>query len=273
MTDTTKTEPTDFTDYSIDPTAAEMLKIAEDIGVETVFSRSRTITPCSTGATGALLQAVRDGSLSADRQARPRRLRSRPGDRRRAQLHPSGRCGHGGPLRPRPRRRARVCARLRAARSRAALSPTPSSSPRSPATWASRPPARTSNQLAVEVADCALAQFGQQTGELVYIARAPEKRQKLWRELDVVPRGIDREIVEAMHRTARRHRPELRSRCSTPRSSARSPAAGAARCSPPTCRTSCTARRSRSAARQTSACSRRTRSTSSSTVMSRCWPR
>ena len=57
------------------------------------------------------------------------------------------------------------------------------------------------NELAVEVADCALAQFGQQKGELVFVARAPQKRQELWRKLDVVPRGIDREIVEAMHRT------------------------------------------------------------------------
>jgi len=31
--------------------------------------------------------------------------------------------------------------------------------------------------------------------------RAPEKRVKLWKELGVMPRGIDREIVETMHRT------------------------------------------------------------------------
>ncbi len=56
--------------------------------------------------------------------------------------------------------------------------------------------------LAGEVADKALQQFGQQTGELVYVSRAPKKRQELWRKLGVVPRGVDREIVEALHRTA-----------------------------------------------------------------------
>ena len=56
--------------------------------------------------------------------------------------------------------------------------------------------------LAGEVADVAIAQFGQQTGELVYVSRAPEKRQQLWRDLGVVPRGIDREVVQALHSTA-----------------------------------------------------------------------
>ncbi len=36
---------------------------------------------------------------------------------------------------------------------------------------------------------------------MVLIKRAPEKRQKIWRENKVVPRGIDREVVEALHRT------------------------------------------------------------------------
>jgi carbon-monoxide dehydrogenase catalytic subunit len=34
-----------------------------------------------------------------------------------------------------------------------------------------------------------------------FIKRAPLKRQEIWRELGIVPRGIDREIVEIMHRT------------------------------------------------------------------------
>ncbi|MDH4140453.1 MAG: anaerobic carbon-monoxide dehydrogenase catalytic subunit, partial [Coriobacteriia bacterium] len=58
------------------------------------------------------------------------------------------------------------------------------------------------NTLASEVADIAIAQFGQQTGEVVYTHRAPQPRQKLWRELGVVPRGIDREIVETLNSTA-----------------------------------------------------------------------
>ncbi|RJQ32563.1 MAG: anaerobic carbon-monoxide dehydrogenase catalytic subunit [Actinobacteria bacterium] len=55
--------------------------------------------------------------------------------------------------------------------------------------------------IAFEVANVCLAQFGQQEGEIVFTKRAPEKRLELWRKLGIVPRGIDREIVELMHRT------------------------------------------------------------------------
>ncbi len=60
---------------------------------------------------------------------------------------------------------------------------------------------RSPKEIANDLADLYIAQFGQQRGELVLVKRAPEKRQKLWREKGVVPRGIDREVVEALHRT------------------------------------------------------------------------
>ncbi|MEW5900653.1 MAG: anaerobic carbon-monoxide dehydrogenase catalytic subunit [Acidobacteriota bacterium] len=56
-------------------------------------------------------------------------------------------------------------------------------------------------QIALQVAEKALASFGQQEGEVSFIKRAPEKRQAVWRELNIVPRGIDREVVELLHRT------------------------------------------------------------------------
>ena len=55
--------------------------------------------------------------------------------------------------------------------------------------------------IAEEVGVKALGQWGQQDGEVYYAKRAPKPRYELWRKLDVVPRGIDREIVEIMHRT------------------------------------------------------------------------
>ena len=57
------------------------------------------------------------------------------------------------------------------------------------------------DQLAVEVGEVALQQFGQQSGEVLYTGRATEKRQRLWREHGLMPRGVDREVVEIMHRT------------------------------------------------------------------------
>ncbi len=57
------------------------------------------------------------------------------------------------------------------------------------------------NEIALEVGELCLAQWGQQEGEVVFMKRAPIKRQQIWREQDIMPRGIDREIVEIMHRT------------------------------------------------------------------------
>jgi len=56
-------------------------------------------------------------------------------------------------------------------------------------------------QIAKGVADICFSQFGQQHGEVVFAARAPEDQKKRWRAAGVMPRGVDREIVEIMHRT------------------------------------------------------------------------
>ncbi|MBM4310360.1 MAG: anaerobic carbon-monoxide dehydrogenase catalytic subunit [Deltaproteobacteria bacterium] len=56
-------------------------------------------------------------------------------------------------------------------------------------------------ELAVQVGEKCVAMFGQQEGELAFLKRAPLKRQELWRKLRLAPRGIDREVVEVMHRT------------------------------------------------------------------------
>lgn len=55
--------------------------------------------------------------------------------------------------------------------------------------------------IAIELGEKALREFGKQDGELVYIGKAPLKRQEIWKKLGVTPRGVDREIVEIMHRT------------------------------------------------------------------------
>jgi len=57
------------------------------------------------------------------------------------------------------------------------------------------------DEIAVEVGEIALGQWGQQQGELLMLKRAPATRYELWKKLGVLPRGIDREIVEIMHRT------------------------------------------------------------------------
>jgi carbon-monoxide dehydrogenase catalytic subunit len=60
---------------------------------------------------------------------------------------------------------------------------------------------RTNEEIALEIGEKALAEFGRQEGEILFAKRAPLKRQEIWRQQGVMPRGIDREIVEIMHRT------------------------------------------------------------------------
>ncbi|MFH1338238.1 MAG: anaerobic carbon-monoxide dehydrogenase catalytic subunit [Candidatus Omnitrophota bacterium] len=55
--------------------------------------------------------------------------------------------------------------------------------------------------IAKELARKILDEFGKQEGELSFIKRAPKKRQDIWRKLGIVPRGIDREVVELLHTT------------------------------------------------------------------------
>jgi carbon-monoxide dehydrogenase catalytic subunit len=56
-------------------------------------------------------------------------------------------------------------------------------------------------KIARELAFAVLEEFGMTKGRLQFVERAPGIRQKLWNDMGIVPRGIDREIVEMMHRT------------------------------------------------------------------------
>ena len=60
---------------------------------------------------------------------------------------------------------------------------------------------RSKEEIALDLAHAVYAEFGKQEGPLRFTRRAPEKRVALWRKLGIDPRGVDREIVEIMHRT------------------------------------------------------------------------
>ncbi len=60
---------------------------------------------------------------------------------------------------------------------------------------------RSNQEIAIDIGEILRNEFGKQEGELLFLKRAPLKRQELWRKLGVAPRGIDREVVETMHRT------------------------------------------------------------------------
>ncbi len=57
------------------------------------------------------------------------------------------------------------------------------------------------DEIALEVAEKAVAEWGKPEGELYYLKRAPAPLYERWKKLGVLPRNIDREVVEIMHRT------------------------------------------------------------------------
>ncbi len=55
--------------------------------------------------------------------------------------------------------------------------------------------------IAGELAHAMQEDYGTRKKALTLISRAPEKRREIWKKLGIVPRGIDRETSEMMHRT------------------------------------------------------------------------
>ncbi len=57
------------------------------------------------------------------------------------------------------------------------------------------------NDVARDVAKMLLDDFGRQKGFINYLNRAPGKTQERWKKWGIIPRSIDREVVETLHRT------------------------------------------------------------------------
>ncbi|MCF8110597.1 MAG: anaerobic carbon-monoxide dehydrogenase catalytic subunit [Desulfobacteraceae bacterium] len=57
------------------------------------------------------------------------------------------------------------------------------------------------DEIAVEVGEVAMAEWGKPEGEMLYLKRAPQPLYEKWEKHGVKPRNVDREIVEIMHRT------------------------------------------------------------------------
>jgi carbon-monoxide dehydrogenase catalytic subunit len=60
---------------------------------------------------------------------------------------------------------------------------------------------RSVNEVAIDLADELMANYGTAKGSLSFVERVPALRREKWAGLDITPRGIDRENVEMMHRT------------------------------------------------------------------------
>lgn len=185
---------------TIDPAAVEMLKVAADKSISTAFSRAEEVKPCPIGETGAcckicfmgpcrLVGKTTRGVCGADVHTVVARNFARMvaggasahsdhgRDLAMTLLHVAKGEGQGY--------RIRDVAKLHAVARYMGI-PTDG---------------RTKEEIALDVATEALANFGRQTGQITYVTRATKKRQETWKKLGIVPRGVDREVVETLHRT------------------------------------------------------------------------
>ncbi len=60
---------------------------------------------------------------------------------------------------------------------------------------------RSVKDIALDVGQIALAEFGKAEGTQLMAKRAPETRQKIWEKEEITPRAVDREVTESLHRS------------------------------------------------------------------------
>lgn len=60
---------------------------------------------------------------------------------------------------------------------------------------------RSVNEIAVDVGEIVLSEFGKHKGTQLMARRAPAPRQEIWEKLGVTPRAVDREVTESLHRS------------------------------------------------------------------------
>jgi carbon-monoxide dehydrogenase catalytic subunit len=187
-------------EQSIDPAAQAMLIRAEELGIGTAFSRADDMVPCNIGGAGMCCKLCGMGPcrLTKDGQtgvcgATIDTIQARNLIRAIA-AGAAAHSDHGRDMAFTLKAVAngetegymiRDVAKLRVVAAKYGI-PIEKRSP---------------EEIANDLADLYISQFGQQRGTIAPVIRAPEKRQKLWAEAGVIPRGIDREVVEALHRT------------------------------------------------------------------------
>ena len=185
---------------SIDPASQEMLQRAEDMGITTAFSRADEMTPCNIGSAGMCCKNCSMGPCRLTKEGQvgvcgatidtiqARNLL------RGISTGASAHSDHGRDMAFTLKATANGEAEGYVIRDVAKL--------RTVARYYNIPvDDRSPNEIANDLADLYISQFGQQTGQVAPVVRAPKKRQELWKEKGVMPRGVDREVVEALHRT------------------------------------------------------------------------
>ncbi len=211
-----KTKLADPIKASIDPATQEMIKRAHDLGIETVFDRAESMKPCNIGIQGTCCKNCAMGPCRL-----PLPKSGIEGDDER-----KGLCG-ATPNTVAARNFARMVASGSSAHSdhgrtvaevflsvarketdayeikdvQKLLSIAPYFDVATTVEVDGETQDRDVDEIALEVAEKALAEWGKAEGELRYLKRAPEPLYERWKKEGVLPRSIDREVVEIMHRT------------------------------------------------------------------------
>lgn len=190
----------EINEYSTDPAAQEMLIRAEELGIGTAFTRADAMSPCNIGGAGMCCKQCGMGPCRLTKSgdvgvcgATLDTIQARNLTRAIA-AGGAAHSDHGRDMAFLLKATANSEAEGYMIRDIAKL--------RMVASYYDIPvEGRAPEEIANDLADLYISQFGQQRGEVVPVKRAPKKRQQLWRDRDVVPRGVDREVVEALHRT------------------------------------------------------------------------
>ncbi len=187
-------------DYSTDPAAQQMLIRAEELGIGTAFTRADNMVPCNIGAAGMCCKQCGMGPCRLTKSgevgvcgATLDTIQARNLTRAIA-AGGAAHSDHGRDMAFLLKATAMGEAQGYSIRDVAKLRMVASH-------YDIKIDGRAPEEIANDLADLYISQFGQQRGEIVPAFRAPKKRQQIWREQNVWPRGVDREVVEALHRT------------------------------------------------------------------------
>jgi len=201
---------------TIDIASQDMIRRAQELGVETVFDRAEAMRPCNIGIQGTCCKNCAMG---------PCRLPLTKGDME-GEDDRKGLCG-ATPNTVAARNFARMVAAGSAAHSdhgrsvaevfmsvarketndykikdtEKLLSIAPHLDVPTTVEVDGEVKDRDLDEIALEVAEKALDEWGKPEGELRYLKRAPAPLYERWKKLGVLPRNIDREVVDIMHRT------------------------------------------------------------------------
>jgi len=187
-------------DFSTDPAAQQMLIRAEELGIGTAFTRADNMVPCNIGGAGMCCKQCGMGPCRLTKNgevgvcgATLDTIQARNLTRAIA-AGSAAHSDHGRDMAFLLKATAnkesegysiRDVAKLRIVASKYNI----------------KIEGRAPEEIANDLADLYISQFGQQRGEITPAIRAPKKRQQIWRDQNVWPRGVDREVVEALHRT------------------------------------------------------------------------